>query len=170
MRKEPGIHRITAYTLLISLLTLIVPLRAAEDSVSFAVFEVVDCHSTSAKSMVLKRSKRKEKYCIAPQPIVDQTHLKTAASSTDALGRPQLELTLTEEGGELMQKATQRIMQQDPHRGQVGIVVDDELLYVPTVRGVTTDSIVVQGGFTQKEVDGIVHLLQKRVVHNQRQT
>jgi preprotein translocase subunit SecD len=172
MRKEPRIHRITAYTLLISLLALSVPSRAAEDSVSFAVFEVVDCHSTGAKPMVLKGNPRKEKHCVAPHPIVDQTHLKTAVSATNTDGQPQLRVTLTEEGGKLMQKATQRIMGQGPVRGHLAIVVDDELLDVASVMSVVTDSMVIEGeGLTQKQVDEIAYLLQRKVQHkNQRQT
>jgi len=138
----------------------------AQEVTTFAVFEVVDCKAPGARSMVLKGTK--ENHCLASKPIVDQTHLKRASSHTTSDGEPQLRLNLTEPGGKLMWKATQRIMREhqgDHSLGELGIVVRGELLHVPTLRDVVRDEIILSGkGLKQEEIDELVHFLETKAL------
>jgi preprotein translocase subunit SecD len=152
--------------LIVSLVVLLsaAPFQAqpGEESVSFGIFEVVDCATAGANAMLLKRGEETQKYCLAAKPIVNRAHLKDAKCATDGLGRPMLELTLTKPGGELMEKTTQRLVGEHSTTGErrsLGLVVNGKLLSIPTVMDVITDQLVVHGGWTKKEVDEIVAFL-----------
>ena len=163
MQKRIHIVCLAAFTFLFSGLAMPAQPPKAQKPLIFAVFEIVDCKNAGARPMVMKGKEKKEKYCVASKPIVDQTHLQAASGATSSDGRPELELTLTEEGGQLMEKATQRIIDQhDQYQSHLGIVVHGELLQVPTLTGVVSSKLMVQGGLTQEDVDEIVTFLQKK--------
>src|SRR5438270_8613481 len=167
MQRKNYVRGLAAFTLLVFMLAGLVRPVAAQEVSAFAVFEVVDCKAPGVKSMVLKGTK--EKHCLASKPIVDQNHLKMASSHTTGDGEPQLRLYLTEPGGELMRKATKRIMREhqvDHNRGALGIVVRGELLHVPTLRDVVSDEIILSGGLKQEEIDELVYFLQAKARQN----
>ena len=139
--------------------------ETAKKQASFGIFEVVDCQENGQKPITLKGSAGKEQYCLAPEAIVDQRHLQLARGSRDDLGEPRLELRLTEQGGQLMQKATRRLMEEHEGKGdfpRLAILVNGELLSAPTLRSVIVDALVIQGNFSQDDVDELVELLTGR--------
>jgi preprotein translocase subunit SecD len=122
----------------------------------------VDCHKSGQKPIALKGSSGKEKYCLARKAIVDQRHLQSARGSRDASGEPMLVLELTEQGGQLMQKATRRMLEEHETKGdmpRLAILTNGELLSAATLRSVIVDALVVQGNFSQDDVDELVELL-----------
>jgi len=167
MRRKDCLRRVTMFALLIFVLAGLLRPAEAEDGFSFAVYEVVNCNKPGAKSMALKGST--QKHCLASKPIVDQTQLKSASSHTSDDGQPQLWLTLTPEGAVVMQKATERIMQEHPGRdGHLAIVVNGQLLHTPRLMNALSDGIVWSGkGLTQKEIDEIKSFLERKTQRNQ---
>ena len=73
-----------------------------------------------------------------------------------------LVLELTEQGGQLMQKATRRMLEEHETKGdmpRLAILTNGELLSAATLRSVIVDALVVQGNFSQDDVDELVELL-----------
>ncbi len=142
--------------------------EAASKRGAFGIFEVIDCPKTGAKPMKLKRGEHEEEYCLAAKPIVDQTHLKAAKSESDALGRPELELELTDEGARAMRKITQRIMSEHAVRGDQGtlaLVVNGKLLTIAQLMSVIKDRLALAlttSGFSREEVDELASFLMGR--------
>jgi hypothetical protein len=68
-----------------------------------------------------------------------------------------------------MQKATRRLMEEhEEGKGdfpRLAILVNGELLSAPTLRSVIVDALVVQGNFSQDDVDELVELLTGRGKH-----
>lgn len=166
MRVAPRLCRLaTCWSLIVIFHALPAKPETKKKQASFGIFEVVDCHESGQKPIPLKGSSSKEKYCFAPKAIVDQRHLQSAKSSRNALGEPMLELTLTEQGGQLMQKATRRLMEEHEGKGEfprLAILANGELISAPTLRSVIVDALVVQGNFSQDDVDELVELLTGR--------
>ena len=166
MQRKNCSRRLAAFTFLGFMLAVLVRPAAAQEATTFAVFEVVDCKAPGARSMVLKGTE--ENHCLASKPIIDQTHLKMASRRTTSDGEPQLRLDLTESGGKLMQKETERIIrkhQVDHSRGKLAIVIRGELLHVPTLVGVLKDEIFLGGKrLKQEEIDDLVHFLETKAV------
>src|SRR5437016_2593149 len=104
--------RLLTITLLFCGLAVCTRPIAAQQEFTFGIYEEVDCHSAGAHSMVFKDKDngKTEKHCLASKPIVDQSHLRLADRHKNSEGHPVLRLFLTRQAGELMQKATQRLM------------------------------------------------------------
>jgi preprotein translocase subunit SecD len=137
----------------------------AQTGGSLGIFEVVDCTTTGAKKMLLQKAEGNQEFCLAGKPIVDQTHLKDAKGATGADGRPVLELTLSEPGGQVMAKATQQMMEKSSATGRLGslgLVIEGRLVSAADLRGVIVDRFVVQGNFTRDQIDEMVALLTGR--------
>jgi len=182
MRVAPRLCRLAiCWSLIVIVQALPTKSETTKKQASFGIFEVVNCQESGQKPITLKGSAGKEKYCLAPEAIVDQRHLQSARGSRDDLGEPRLELRLTEQGGQLMQKATRRLVEEhEEGKGdfpRLAILVNGELLSAPTLRSVIVDALVVQGNFSQDDVDELVELLtgkgkdripgrQKRSLHN----
>jgi hypothetical protein len=131
--------------------------QAGKSEVSFGIFQVVDCSTARAKTMLLKHRDKTETYCLSPKPIVNQTHLKEA-KRTGHPERPMLSLRLTQEGGALMEETTRGVVG-DGGKQSLGLVVDGKLISVARVMDVIRDEMVLQGGWTQEELDEIVSYL-----------
>jgi len=128
----------------------------------FGIFEVVDCGTIGSQPKVLKPTKDSGTmlYCLAAKPIVDRTHLKSAESSMSDDGNALLLLSLTPEGGKIMEEASTRLLANSKgDDARVAFVINGNLVSVPTLKGAIKDRIVVEGGFKQKEVDRIVDFL-----------
>jgi preprotein translocase subunit SecD len=141
--------------------------EAANKRGAFGIFEVVDCPKTGAKPMKLKRGEHEEKYCLAAKPIVNQTQLRAAKSESDDVGRPMLELELTQEGAQTMRKITQRIMSEHAVRGDQGslaLVVKGKLLTTASLMNVIEGQLALTLGssFSREEVDELAGFLMGR--------
>lgn len=131
---------------------------------SFGIFEVVDCGTIGSQPKLLKPTKDSSAmvYCLAANPIVDKTHLKSAESSMSDYGDALLLLSLTPEGGKIMEEASTRLLAEHNSKGddaRLAIVINGNLVWVSTLKSAIKDRIVVEGGFRQKEVDRIVESL-----------
>lgn len=166
MRVAPRLSRLaTCWSLIVVFHALPAKPETTKKQASFGIFEVVDCDKSGQKPIPLKGSGGKEKYCLAPEAIVDQRHLQSAKGSRNALGEPMLELRLTEQGGQLMQKATRRLLEEhsaDQPFPRLAILANGELIEAPTLRSAIVDALVIQGNFSQDDVDELVEILTGR--------
>jgi hypothetical protein len=156
--------RIRHFHIVVALaIALAQPIQAAgRKGASFGIFEVVECATAGSKAMQLKQGDSIEKYCLSAKPIVDQTYLSEAKRTTNDFGEQMLELTLTKQGGELMAKTTQRMVEQHSRkggRGKLGLVVDGKLISAATLMDAINERLSLHGGWTREELDGIVSYL-----------
>ena len=134
---------------------------------AFGIFEVVDCATIGSQPKPLKSSEdsRPMFYCLAAKPIVDRTHLKSAESSMGDFGNALLLLSLTPEGGKIMEQASTRLLAEHGTKGddaRLAIVINGNLVAVPSLRNAVKDRIVVEGGLRNKDVNRIVESLNSK--------
>jgi len=129
---------------------------------AFGIFEVVECGTVGSQPKLKTADRGALIYCISAKPIVDRTHLKSAESSMSDYGNALLLLSLTPEGGKIMEEASTHLLAKHNSKGddaRLAIVINGNLVSVSTLKSAIKDRIVVEGGFRQKEVDRIVESL-----------
>ena len=85
---------------------------------------------------------------------VEGEHLKSAATGHDEVGRPAVHFNMTGPGSVLFSGLTSM------HKNRrLGIVMDRELLSAPNIRSTITSNGIIEGEFTQKEVQLLVDVL-----------
>jgi len=92
---------------------------------------------------------------------VEGGHLSSVRSSFDNTGNPAVNFSMTAGGSFLMSGLTGSFLpdSQTDHAYLLGIVLDDELLSAPAIRGNISDRGEITGRFTQPEVDFLVSIL-----------
>ena len=92
---------------------------------------------------------------------VEGKHLSSVRSNFDDKGNPAVNFSMTAEGSFLMSGLTGYYLPdaQTDHAYLLGIVLDDELLSAPAIRGNISDRGEITGRFTQPEVDFLVSIL-----------
>ena len=131
--------------------------------ISLAIFEVVECKTGGAPAMSVKGST--EKYCLAAKPVVDETDIRHALPRRGNSGKPELALYFTLKAGQRMRVATERISaahQQRNDLGKMGLVIDGMLVKVPSLTGVVSDSLVIDGEFSWEDAVQIAESLNAR--------
>jgi SecD/SecF fusion protein len=85
---------------------------------------------------------------------VEGEHLKSATTGHDEVGRPAVHFNMTGPGSVLFSGLTSM------HKNRrLGIVMDRELLSAPNIRSTITNNGIIEGEFTQKEVQLLVDVL-----------
>ena len=106
-----------------------------------------------------------EKYCLAANPVVDDTDIRGAEALHNESGGVRLALYTTLKAGDRLREATERITAEHLRRhddGKLGVVVDGTLKDVPVVRGAISDAIVIDGAFSWDEAIQIVDSVRGR--------
>jgi preprotein translocase subunit SecD len=76
--------------------------------------------------------------------------LKNAFRQTDQWGEPSVGFELTQEAGRRFEVATKENIQR-----KMAIVLDDEVISAPTIRGTIRDQGVIEGGFSVQEAEDL---------------
>ena len=85
---------------------------------------------------------------------VEGEHLKSASTGHDEVGRPAVHFNMTGPGSVLFSGLTSM------HKNRrLGIVMDGELLSAPNIRSTITNNGIIEGEFTQEEVQLLVDVL-----------
>jgi SecD/SecF fusion protein len=94
---------------------------------------------------------------------VEGQHLSSASMSFDSLGRPAVSFFMKPLGASLFGKLTGSNLpdtsSNPPIKKQLGIVLDKKLLSAPTINSRITSRGVIEGDFTQQEVEDLVAIL-----------
>lgn len=131
--------------------------------VSLGIFEVVDCKK-GAIPISLKGSS--EKYCLAAKPVVDETDLRLAQAARDESGRVQLQMIFTLKAGQRMKEVTERLNQEHlkgKNEGRMAFVIDGVLKSAPTVKGIISDTVMLDTDFSFEEAVQIADSLNATV-------
>ncbi len=87
-------------------------------------------------------------------------HVVRANAVTDAQGRPSVYIHLNETGGLRMRQLSRRYQpSEDGFRRHLAIVFDNQVLSAPAIEAVIDTDVVIEGEFTQVDVDRIVAVL-----------
>lgn len=130
--------------------------------VSLQIFEVIDC---TPKMVPMTLRGKTEKYCLAGEPVVSETDIRSADALHSESGDVRLALFITSKAGQHLKETTERITAEHLQRhddGKMGIVIDGTLVDAPVVRGVISDSIVIDGAFSWDEANQIADSLRGR--------
>lgn len=80
--------------------------------------------------------------------------LTSAFQSRDQIGRPAISFQMDNVGGELLGELTGQNLQK-----HMAVVLDDEIYTAPTLEGRITTSGIIQGEFTQAEINYVIKVL-----------
>ena len=97
---------------------------------------------------------------IARNRITGQ-HVSRAHAGLDHIGHPSVSFYMTETGGVLLKALTSRNLPDDDTNfaRRMAMVLNDEVVSAPFLRGVISDRGEITGDFTQAEVDDLVNVL-----------
>jgi len=129
---------------------------------TFQVFEVVDCATKgSTPKAFAEKNGHEQTYCIPAEPIITRKHLKSSDTCKKNSGEPFLNIDLTEEGAQRMEKVTQRLLAKHrakTDRARVAIFIKGKLISVPILHDVIQDRFLLEG-FTDQEMQSMVEAL-----------
>ncbi len=92
----------------------------------------------------------RSRFALRAQPIISGTDLRDARAAVDSTEQPVTAFTLTAEAGKRFQRYT------EAHIGdRSAIVVDGEILSVPTIQDVIRDSGEIRGARTRQEAEDL---------------
>jgi hypothetical protein len=132
----------------------------------FAIFEIVNCHTSGSKSMALeRRAAQPETLCVSAKPILTRAHVKTVEVCSHRMRHTDLTVHLTEEGAHLMEQATRRMLESpraDGERPRLGLVVNDHLMDAPNVPTIIRDGFSLGDGLNQTELEFIANAMGSR--------
>jgi preprotein translocase subunit SecD len=125
--------------------------------VPIGIHEVVSC--TAVHSILVINPRTSQKLCVDREAIVTEKDIRDAQASRDsATGEPEIMLYLDRSGGDRMYEATQRISARRDN-GRMAILIDGNLLTAPVVRNAIKDSMVINGGFTERSAQDLADSL-----------
>ncbi len=90
---------------------------------------------------------------------VEGEHLRQIRVGFDGNGNPAVHFGTNGDGSKRMGRLTNRNKPKDGEFRLLGIVLDDKLDSAPRINSVITDSGIIQGRFSEKEVDDLVNVL-----------
>ncbi|HMO13317.1 MAG TPA: protein translocase subunit SecD [Pirellulaceae bacterium] len=90
---------------------------------------------------------------------VEGEHLSQIRVGFDGNANPAVHFGTTAEGSKRMGRLTNRNKPKDGEFRLLGIVLDDRLNSAPRINSVITDSGIIQGRFTEREVEDLVNVL-----------
>ncbi len=99
-------------------------------------------------------TQRIESLLVKKKPELTGKYIKNAMASRDQVGKPEIEFTLTSEGGELFSQITHE------NKGRrLAIVLDGALISAPTIQSEIGERGVITGQFTDKEAQDLASAL-----------
>ncbi len=93
-------------------------------------------------------------YLVKKKPELTGKYIKSAVASRDQVGQPEIEFTLTSEGGDIFSRVTR-----DNTGRFLAIVLDGELLSAPRINGEIGTQGRITGHFTDKEAQDLASAL-----------
>ena len=124
--------------------------------VPIGVHEVVSCIAVNSTLLIDPRTS--QKFCIDSEAIVTEKNIRGAQAGYSSRNEPVVFLYLDRSGGDRMYEATQRISARRDN-GRMAILVDGNLLTVPVVKNAIKDSILIEGGFTERSAQDLADAL-----------
>jgi hypothetical protein len=108
--------------------------------------------------MTLRRTQ--ERYCFAGETIVDETQVESASVwNSEYDDKPGLRLIFKPEGAARLREISTRLMARTESPGRLGVVVNDKLVSVATVRTVVATDLVISNAFNAEECHQLVAAL-----------
>lgn len=94
----------------------------------------------------------------APDDVlnVEGEHLRSASSGFDDVGQPAVHFEMNRDGKRRMGALTSRNRAEGNRRKLLAIISDGKLISAPSIESTITDSGIIKGRFSQKEVDDLV--------------
>jgi len=124
-------------------------------TISVAIHEVVDCNAVQAVPVIDPRTSAK--LCVAREAIVTEKQIRAAQAGGDySTNKPEVFVYLDRAGADRMYEATQRI---SARYGQVAILINGRLVSMPTVRTAIKDSLIIEGGLTERAAQDLAYSL-----------
>lgn len=122
-------------------------------AVPIGIHEVVSCIAVNSTLVI------SQKLCIDSKAIVTEKNIRAAQATRDsATGEPEVMLYLDRSGGDRMYEASQRISARRDN-GRMAIFIDGNFLTAPVVRNAIKDSMVINGGFTERSAQDLADAL-----------
>jgi SecD/SecF fusion protein len=108
-----------------------------------------------------QRISRLEILCLEPKDEndvldVQGDHLQSASSGVDDRGRPAVLFSMTREGKRRMGTLTSRNKSDGTRMPLMSIISDGKVITAPSINSTITDRGIIEGRFSQKEVDDLV--------------
>jgi hypothetical protein len=123
------------------------PPRSASADIALQIRWVVRCDD-GTHSVPLRGDEAAARYCLAENELADESDIDSANVDVDAFNQPALRLAFTPEGSEKLRRATSA---RNENEGELGIVIDDELVLKVRVVGPLGHEAVVTGPRLNRE-------------------